>query len=148
MANPTDVLLQLQAKMDTKYMIKNAEVKDDLEEDLEEDIGNQTSARNATGSGFGSSLANKRYNPGDKDLDVPDVEAVDEPYVTNSAVGPADGDTKASKKVDDGIKVEDIRSMIEQAVSPQADEDQMTPDDPGPSAPGHEDTGEAAPAEG
>ena len=52
MANPSDVLMQLQAKLDTKYMVKNAEVQvsDDLEEDLEEDIGNQATA--STGSGL------------------------------------------------------------------------------------------------
>jgi len=146
MANPTDVLMQLQAKMDTKYMIKNAEVKDDLEEDLEEDIGNQSSG--ATGSGFGSSLANKRYNPGDDDVDVPDVDAVDEPYTTNKAIST---DTSNSQtKVKGKISVEVIKAMIEQAVAPQASEEEMSPDDPGPDAPGHTDTAaapEQAPAE-
>jgi len=142
MANPTDVLMQLQAKLDTKYMIKNAQVSDDLEED----IGNQSTA--STGSGFGNSLANKRYNPGDKDLDVPDAEAVDEPYVTNRGITIPDRDTSknvATKK--GGLSVEDIRLSLEQAVSPEASEKGMSTTDPGPDAPGHTDAA-AAPPEG
>ena len=146
MANPTDVLMQLQAKLDTKYMIKNAEVSvsDDLEEDLEEDIGSNASG--ATGSGFGSSLSNKRYGPGDKDLDVDDAEAVDEPYVTHRNITPVgnDSETRTKSKISiEGIK-KGLELALEQAAAPQADEEQMSPNDPGPDAPGHT---EAPPAE-
>ena len=143
MANPTDVLMQLQAKLNTKYMVKNADViNNDVDENLEEDIGNQASG--STGSGFGSSLANKRYNPGDELVDVPDVDAVDEPYTTNR---PVSLDASSSQtKVKGKLSVEDLRSMIEQAVAPQADEEQMSPEDPGPDAPGHTDA-EAPPEE-
>jgi hypothetical protein len=151
MANPSDVLMQLQAKLDTKYMTKNAEVTvpDDLEEDLEEDIGSNASG--ATASGFGNSLANKRYQAGDQDLDVDDAEAVDEPYVTNRAITPATNDSETRTK--SKIKIEGIKKglevalalALEQAASPQANEEEMSPTDPGPDAPGHTDT--AAPAE-
>jgi len=142
MANPTDVLMQLQAKLDTKYMVKNAEVIDNVDEEISEDIGNQASG--STGSGFGSSLANQRYNPGDELVDVPDADAVDEPYTTNR---PVSMDTSNSQtKVKGRMSVEDLRSMIEQAVAPQADEEEMSPEDPGPDAPGHTDA-EAPPEE-
>ena len=144
MANPTDVLMQLQAKLDTKYMIKNAKVSDDIEEDLEEDIGNQSTA--STGSGFGSSLANKRYNPSDKDLDVPDAEAVDEPYVTNRGITIPDRDNAKSVASKSRLSVEDFRLSLEQAVSPEGSEEGMSTTDPGPDAPGHTDT--EAPPEG
>jgi len=140
MANPTDVLMQLQAKLDTKYMIKNAEVKDDLEED----IGSNSSG--ATGSGFGSSLANKRYDPSDKDLDVPDVEAVDEPYVTQRGIILPDRDNAKSVASKSRLSIEDLKLSLEQAVAPQASEKEMSPTDPGPDAPGHTNT--EAPPEG
>ena len=150
MANPSDVLMQLQAKLDTKYMVKNAEVQvsDDLEEDLEEDIGNQAIA--STASGFGNSLANKRYQAGDADVDVDDAEAVDEPYVTNANIVPAGNDSETRTK--SKIKIEGIKKglelalsmALEQAASPQANEEEMSPTDPGPDAPGHT---EAPPAE-
>ena len=143
MANPTDVLMQLQAKLDTKYMVKNAEIIGDLDEEISEDIGNNPTG--STGSGFGSSLANQRYNPGDELVDVPDVDAVDEPYTTNR---PVSMDTSNSQtKVKGRMSVEDLRSMIEQAVAPQADEEEMSPEDPGPDAPGHTDA-EAPPEPG
>jgi len=142
MANPTDVLMQLQAKLDTKYMVNNAKIMDDLDEEISEDIGNQASG--SIGSGFGSSLANKRYNPGDELVDVPDVDAVDEPYTTNRPVS-IDG-SNSQTKVKGRMSVEDLRSMIEQAVAPQADEEEMSPEDPGPDAPGHTNA-EAPPAE-
>lgn len=144
MANPTDVLMQLQAKLDTKYMIKNTEITDDLEEDLEEDIGNQTTA--STGSGFGSSLANKRYNPSDKDLDVADAEEVDEPYVTNRGITLPNRDDVKNVASKSRLSVEDLRVSLEQAVSPEASEKGMSTSDPGPDAPGH--TGTEAPPEG
>lgn len=142
MANPTDVLMQLQTKLDTKYMVKNVEISDDIEEDLEEDIGSNASA--ATGSGFGSSLANKRYNPSDSDLDVEDAEAVDEPYVTNRGITIPDRDNAKSVASKSRLSVEDLRLSLEQAVEPQGSEQGMSPTDPGPDAPGHTDPNVAA----
>jgi len=142
MANPTDVLMQLQAKLDTKYMVKNAEIIGDLDEEISEDIGNNPTG--STGSGFGSSLANQRYNPGDELVDVPDVDAVDEPYTTNRPI--SSDNSNSQTKVKGKISVEDLRSMIEQAVAPQANEEEMSPEDPGPDAPGHTDA-EAPPEE-
>jgi len=147
MANPSDVLMQLQAKLDTKYMVKNASVKvpDELEEEVKEDIGGN--ATSMTASGFGSSIANKRYQPGDKDVDVDDASVVDEPYSTNvpTNLGGGKSTTHVRKRVEiEGIK-KGLEMALEQSPAPQADEDQMSPTDPGPNAPGHTDT---PPAEG
>jgi len=135
MANPTDVLFQLQAKMNTKYMIKNAEVNpkhDDLEEDLEEDIGgNATSA----GTGFGSSMSN-RFSRDGGDTDAEDAEAVDTPYVTHRAITLQDPDT--DKRRSYKSKMDEIFTQLEQAAA-AAPEEGMTTEDPGADAPGHTD---------
>ena len=81
MANPTDVLNQLQAKLFSKGMVKSIEVRGP--DDLEEDIGNSPHA--TTGSGFGSSMSN-RYSGDHGDTDVEDAEDVDTPYVTNRPI--------------------------------------------------------------
>ncbi len=128
MANPTDVLMQLQTKLDTKYMVKNVEIKDDLDEDvIEEDIGNQASGSAATGSGFGSSLANKRYQPGDQEVDVDNAEAADEPYVTNRGISLPTDDTTKYKPSKLSIELNDV--LGEQAASPESG---MTVADPDP----------------
>jgi len=134
MANPTDVLFQLQAKMNTNYLAKTVEVrsKDDLEEDLEEDIGgNSTSA----GTGFGSSMSN-RFSRDGGDVDADDADAVDTPYVTNRAItiNDPDSDKRRSYKT----KMDEIFTQLEQAAA-AAPEEGMSPDDPGADAPGHTD---------
>lgn len=115
MANPSDVLFQLQSKMNSKYMIKNAEV--ETSEDLEEDIGSNASS--STGAGFGSSLANKRFSGDTQDIDVADAEAVDTPYTTNRAISLQDPDAakRRAHKTDKESKMESIWAQLEQAAT-------------------------------
>ena len=118
MANPSDVLFQLQSVMNSKYMIKNAKV--NTSEDLEEDIGSNTSS--STGAGFGSSLANKRYSGDTQDLDAADAEAVDTPYTTNRPISLQDPDFNKRRlhktDVDNKSKMEQIWARLEQAAAP------------------------------
>lgn len=151
MANPADVLHQLQAKLFSKYMVKNAEVKSP--DDLEEDIGNNPSG--ATASGFGSNLANQRYSGDTQDTDVEDAEDVDAPYTTHRGITlPTDDYAKYSPNkisIDRKTKVENIFAQLEQAVAAaekEPPEEGMTVTDPGADAPGHTDyEGGEAPAE-
>ncbi len=149
MANPTDVLNQLQAKLFSKYVSKNAEVESPA--DLEEDIGNNPTG--ATGSGFGSSLSN-RYSGDHGDTDVEDTDQVDSPYTTHRGITlPTDDYTKYSPNkisIDRKTKVENILAQLEQAVAAAEEdppEEGMTPADPGADAPGHTDYEGEAPAE-
>jgi len=130
MANPTDVLFQLQTRLDTLDKLKRVKV--NKEEDIEEDIGGSGS----TGAGFGSSLANRYDSDG---TDVDDAEAVDEPYTTNRAIASANND----KIDDDKIKVE-MENLLR-----EAPEDEAPPEEPpAEEAPAPEAAPEAPPEEG
>jgi len=151
MANPSDVLMQLQAKLDTKYMVKNTMVKSS--DDLEEDIGSNPSA--ATGAGFGSSLSNKRYSGDTQDVDVDDAQAVDEPYVTHRSVALADPD--ADKRRPSKTRMEKILARLEQAVEveePETEEEPAPVDEPegppegGPEMPPPDGSDEVDPEDG
>jgi hypothetical protein len=114
MANPTDVLLQLQTRINTLDRIKNVKV--NQEDELEEDIGGSGSG--GIGSGFGSSLSNRYDSDG---TDVDDAEAVDEPYTTHRSISSANSDSDFD---DDKIKVEMERMLRE------APEDEVPPEEP------------------
>jgi len=124
MANPTDVLLQLQTQFNMIDKLKNIKVNS-------EDIGSSSSTGAA---GFGTSLANRYDSDG---TDVEDVQGVDEPYITNRATTPADNDKD--------IKVELEQIFNEVEVPPE--EAEVPPEAP-VEAPAEGEVPPEAPAEG
>jgi len=120
MANPTDVLFQLQTRINTLDRIKDIKVNSE-DEELEEDIGGNTTA------GFGSSLSNRYDSDG---ADVDDAEAVDEPYVTNRPIAAA-----GNSEIDDTkVKIEQIFQEAEEDEVPPEE----TPEEPPAEAPPEE----------
>lgn len=99
MANPTDVLYQLQVKLNSNYMARNIQVnttEEDIEEEIKEDIGQNSTA----------GLASTNVRSGDVDVD--DAAAADKPYVTHISM-----DT--DEKIDDTrIKIENLLATFEQ----------------------------------
>jgi hypothetical protein len=128
MANPTDVLFQLQTRLDTLDKLRRVKV--NQEEDLEEDIGGDGSS----GAGFGTSLAN-RYSRDAGDIDADNADAVDEPYTTHRPIQSANDE----EVDDDKIKVEQALMQIFR----EAPEDEVPAEEP----PAEEAPAEAPPEE-
>jgi len=128
MANPSDVLYQLQAKLNSNYIIGNIKVNVDEEEELDEDIG-----QNSTAGLASTNIGNANGN----DIDVEDAEAADVPYKTNVKYPTANNHVDDTK-----FQIENILSQFEQEMPP---EEEPPVEEAPPEVPPAE---EAPPAEG
>ena len=110
MANPTDVLFQLQSKLNSSAVVKDIEVKS--KEELDEEITNEF--------GLASNVVN-RYDSNGTDVD--DASAVDEPYVTHNAIPPTS--SGRDNEVDPRIKVEQFFQEVGPEIPGEAGEPEM-----------------------
>lgn len=110
MANPIDVLFQLQSKLNSRAIVKDIEVKS--KEDLDEEITNEF--------GLASNVVNRYDSDG---TDVDDASAVDEPYVTNNAIPPAS--SGRDNEVDPRIKVEQFFQEVGPKIPGEAGEPEL-----------------------
>jgi len=138
MANPMDILHQLQVKLDHNYITGNIKVNVDEDEELGEDIGQNSTA----------GLASQNIgNAGGKDIDVDNANAADKEYVTHRAYPTANDDEVDETK----IKIERILATFEQEMPEEAPpEETAAPPEGGtpPEVPPEEGGEEMPPEEG